>query len=59
MAFSCIRPSQFLQAHKTTEANEKSMKSMAHRVEALAELLCTPVLEDDVKEKSRRKVLEE
>jgi hypothetical protein len=35
------------------------MESLAPRVEALAESLCTPVFEGDFKEGSRRKVLEQ
>jgi hypothetical protein len=35
------------------------MESLARRVEALADSLCASDLQDDIKEKSRRKFLEE
>jgi len=47
-----------LQVSQQTEANTRAIESLAPRVEALTELLCAPVTEGDVKEGSRRKVLE-
>ena len=41
-----------------TKANEQTIESLALRVKALAELLCAPVSEGDVKERGRRKNLE-
>ena len=40
------------------KANKQSIESLAPRVKALAELLCTPAPEGDVREKSRRDTLE-
>jgi len=40
------------------KANKQAIESLAPRVKALAELLCTPVSEGDIKEESRRKLLE-
>ena len=40
------------------KANKRSIESLAPRVKALAELLCTPAPEGDVREKSRRGTLE-
>ena len=40
------------------KANKRSIESLAPRVNALHELLCTPALEGDVREKSRRGALE-
>jgi len=42
-----------------TEANTQAIQSLAPRVKALAELLCTPVSEDDVEEQERRTRLEQ
>ena len=41
------------------KGNEQTIESLARRVKALAELLCSPVSEDDVEEQERRKVLEQ
>lgn len=41
-----------------TAANAEAIESLAPRVEALAESLCTPVSEGDTKEESRRRILE-
>jgi hypothetical protein len=40
------------------KGNEQTIESLAHRVAALAELLRSPVSEDDVKERERRRILE-
>ena len=40
------------------KGNEQSIESLARRVKALAELLRSPVPEDDVEEEERRQVLE-
>ena len=40
------------------KANKQSIESLAPRVKALAELLCTPAPEGDTREKSRRNNLE-
>ena len=39
------------------KGNEQTIESLAHRVKALAELLRSPVSEDDIKEQQRRKTL--
>ena len=41
-----------------TKANKQAIESLAPRVEELAERLCKPVSEDDVKEQERRMRLE-
>ena len=41
-----------------TKANKEAIESLAPRVKSLAELLCKPVPEGDVKEGERRKRLE-
>ena len=41
-----------------TKANKEAIESLAPRVKSLAELLCEPVPEGDVKERERRKILE-
>ena len=38
--------------------NEQTIESLAHRVKALAELLRSPVSDDDVGEQGRRQILE-
>ena len=49
-------------AHPHTQqqmkANKQSIESLAPRIQALAESLCAPISEDDIKERSRRNVLE-
>ena len=40
------------------KGNEQTMESLAQRVTVLAELLRSPVSEDDVKEQERRRILE-
>ena len=47
-----------LQASQRTKANTQEIESLAPRVDALAESLCAPVSKGDIKEGSRRKVLE-
>ena len=42
-----------------TEANKQKIESLAPRVKALADRLCEPVAESDVKERERRKRLEQ
>ena len=42
-----------------TKANKQAIESLAPRVGELAELLCKPVPESDVKERERRKRLEQ
>ena len=41
-----------------TKANQQVIESLAPRVKELAELLCEPVSEGDVKERERRVKLE-
>ena len=40
------------------KGNEQTIELLAHRVEALVELLRPPVSEDDVEEQERRQILE-
>ena len=40
------------------KGNEQTVESLAHRINVLAELLRSPVSDDDVEEKERRKILE-
>ena len=40
------------------KGNEQTIESLAHRVKALAELLHSPVSDDDVTEQERRQTLE-
>ena len=42
-----------------TKANNQAIELLAPRVKLLAELLCAPVSEGDIKEESRRKILEQ
>ena len=46
-----------LTGSQRTKANNQTIESLAPRVKALAELLCAPVSEGDVKEQERRKKL--
>jgi len=39
------------------KANKEAIELLAPRVKALAELLCTPVSEGDIKEEHRRNIL--
>ena len=39
------------------KGNEKTIESLAHRVKTLAELLRSPVSEDDVEGHERRQIL--
>ena len=41
------------------KANKEAIESLAPRVNFLAESLCAPTSEDDIREKSRRSVLEQ
>jgi len=41
-----------------TKANKQVVESLAPRVKLLAESLCVPVSEGDIREESRRKILE-
>ena len=47
------------QAPQRTKANIEAIQSLAPRVEALAESLCKPVSQGDVRERERRQKLEE
>jgi len=47
-----------LQVLQRTKANKQTIESLAPRVKALADLLCSPVSEDDIEEESRRNILE-
>jgi len=49
---------QYLQIPQRTKANIQEMELLAPRVKALAESLCVPASKGDIKEGSRRKVLE-
>ena len=51
-------PSRLLQAPQRMKGNEETIESLAQRVKALAESLCSPISEGDVKEQRRRKTLE-
>jgi len=42
-----------------TKANKQAIESLAPRVQALAERVCEPAPEDDIKEQKRRKTLEQ
>ena len=48
-----------LQVPQRTKANKQAIESLAPRVEALSEILCTPVPKEDVKERERRQKLEQ
>jgi len=41
-----------------TKANKQAIELLIPRAKALAETLCTPVPEGDIREESRRKILE-
>ena len=48
-----------LQVPQRMKANGQIIESLAPRVKGLAELLCAPVPEEDIKEQERRKGLEQ
>ena len=50
---------QHLQVSQQTNANRQAIESLAPRVDALAQLLCEAVSEDDVMERGRREKLEQ
>ena len=50
---------QSLHASQRMKANKQAIESLAPRVKALAESLCAPVSEGDIREESRRKILEQ
>ena len=50
---------QRLLVFQRTKANQQAIESLAPRVKALSASLCTSILEDDVKERERRKKLEQ
>ena len=50
---------QCSQACQRTNANQETIESLAPRVKALSTLLCTSVSEGDIKERERRKKLEQ
>ena len=52
------RPSVILTCSQRTKANKQAIESLAPRVKQLAERLCEPVNESDVKEGERRTRLE-
>ena len=45
--------------YQRTKANTRAIESLAPRVKALAESLCTPVAKNDTEERERRKILEQ
>lgn len=47
-----------LMGTQRTKANKQAIESLAPRVKALSDSLCTPVSEDDVREEMRRNELE-
>ena len=49
---------QLLPVPQRMKGNEQTIESLAHRVNALAESLRSPVSEGDVEEQKRRKALE-
>ena len=51
-------PSETLTCPQRTKANKEAIESLAPRVKELAERLCEPVNEGDVKERERRMRLE-
>ena len=55
---SLIRYSRRLPVPQRTKVNKQAIESLAPRVKALAERLCQPVPEGDIKERQRRKILE-
>ena len=52
-----LRYPQCLEFPQQMKANKQALESLAHRVKALAESLCSPVSEGDIKEESRRNIL--
>ena len=48
-----------LQVFQRTKANKQAIESLAPRVKALSTSLCSPVSQDDFKERERRKKLEQ
>jgi len=48
-----------LTVSQQTKANKQAIESLAPRVKALAESLCAPVSEGDIKEGLRRKTLKQ
>ena len=48
-----------LQVMQRTKANSQAIEALAPRVKALTESLCAPVSEGDIREESRRKILEQ
>ena len=52
------RPSMALTCPQRTKANKRAIESLAPRIKELAEWLCEPVNEGDVKERERRMRLE-
>ena len=48
-----------LQLPQRTKANKQAIESLVPHVEALAQSLCAPVAEEDIKERVRRKRLEQ
>ena len=58
MRLSLCPLSQLLPVPQRMKGNEQTIESLAHRVKALAELLRSPVSDDDVGEQGRRQILE-
>ena len=54
----CVCHSRCSKGHQRTKANKQSIESLAPRICALAESLCAPVPKGDIREQSRRNVLE-
>ena len=57
-SYSWIRSPQYLQVSQKTKANKRAIESLAPRVKAIADSLYMPVPEGDIREESRRKILE-
>ena len=58
MALSLSTTSRPLPILQRVKGNEQSIESLARRVKALAELLRSPVSDDDIEEEERRQILE-
>ena len=58
VSLSHILPTMLMRLQQT-KANNQAIESLAPRVKLLAESLCAPVSEGDIKEESRRKILEQ
>ena len=58
MVLSLFTLSRLLPVPQRMKGNEQTIESLAYRVKALAELIRSPVSENDVEEHERRQILE-